>query len=186
MNSLLLLLALLCHSLPLLFRMLGASDAVSTADSTLHLSRASSIVMLIAYLSYLIFQLFTHRPLFEAQEVVHFNVLNKNNWNHIKLLKARFYRWTRKHETDTVWCNCSGIRRWRKWNIRRSTSDWILEWIYLAIWNDWCHLIAVWVCCRNNWGNLHHFHWGVHPCSFSNSHWLIISFIKAWLWSSLK
>ncbi|KAK6245059.1 hypothetical protein QUC31_011468 [Theobroma cacao] len=67
-NSLLLLLALLCHSLPLLFRMLGASDTVNTADSTLHLSRASSIVMLIAYLSYLIFQLFTHRQLFEAQE----------------------------------------------------------------------------------------------------------------------
>ncbi|KAE8697879.1 Vacuolar cation/proton exchanger 1 [Hibiscus syriacus] len=66
-NSLLLLLAVLCHSLPLLFRMSGEPDAV-TADPTLQLSRASSIVMLIAYLSYLIFQLFTHRQLFEAQE----------------------------------------------------------------------------------------------------------------------
>ncbi|XVF76818.1 hypothetical protein PTKIN_Ptkin13bG0297400 [Pterospermum kingtungense] len=66
-NSLLLLLALLCHSLPLLFRMTGASTA-ATADPTLQLSRASSIVMLIAYLSYLVFQLFTHRQLFEAQE----------------------------------------------------------------------------------------------------------------------
>ncbi|TYH32538.1 hypothetical protein ES288_A01G260100v1 [Gossypium darwinii] len=66
-NSLLLLLALLCHSLPMLFRMSGASDAV-TVDPILQLSRASSIVMLIAYLSYLIFQLFTHRQLFEAQE----------------------------------------------------------------------------------------------------------------------
>ncbi|GMI81056.1 cation exchanger 3 [Hibiscus trionum] len=66
-NSLLLLLALLCHSLPLLFRMSGATDAV-TADPTLQLSRACSIVMLIAYLSYLIFQLFTHRQFFEAQE----------------------------------------------------------------------------------------------------------------------
>ncbi|KAK8547580.1 hypothetical protein V6N13_024658 [Hibiscus sabdariffa] len=66
-NSLLLLLALLCHSLPLMFRMSGASDAV-TANPTLQLSRASSIVMLIAYLAYLIFQLFTHRQLFEAQE----------------------------------------------------------------------------------------------------------------------
>ncbi|GMI71417.1 cation exchanger 3 [Hibiscus trionum] len=66
-NSLLLLLALLCHSLPLLFRMSGASAAL-TADPTLQLSRASSIVMLIAYISYLVFQLFTHRQLFEAQE----------------------------------------------------------------------------------------------------------------------
>ncbi|KAK8512182.1 hypothetical protein V6N13_097154 [Hibiscus sabdariffa] len=66
-NSLLLLLALLCHSLPLLFRMSGASAAL-TADPTLQLSRASSIVMLIAYVSYLVFQLFTHRQLFEAQE----------------------------------------------------------------------------------------------------------------------
>ncbi|XWS67237.1 hypothetical protein CRYUN_Cryun05aG0270100 [Craigia yunnanensis] len=66
-NSLLLLLALSCHSLPLLFQMTGATAAV-TADSTLRLSRASSIVMLIAYLSYMVFQLFTHRQLFEAQE----------------------------------------------------------------------------------------------------------------------
>ncbi|KAK8518145.1 hypothetical protein V6N13_027630 [Hibiscus sabdariffa] len=66
-NSHLLLLALLCHSLPLLFRMSGASAAL-TADPTLQLSRASSIVMLIAYISYLVFQLFTHRQLFEAQE----------------------------------------------------------------------------------------------------------------------
>ncbi|KAL4284078.1 hypothetical protein GQ457_16G023620 [Hibiscus cannabinus] len=66
-NSLLLLLALLCHSLPLLFRLSGASAAL-TADPTLQLSRASSIVMLIAYISYLVFQLFTHRQLFEAQE----------------------------------------------------------------------------------------------------------------------
>nr|KJB17077.1 hypothetical protein B456_002G263600 [Gossypium raimondii] len=66
-NSLLLLLALLCHSLPMLFRMSGASDAV-TVDPILQLSRASSIVMLIAYLSYLVFQLFTHRQLFEAHE----------------------------------------------------------------------------------------------------------------------
>ncbi|XP_039068000.1 vacuolar cation/proton exchanger 3-like [Hibiscus syriacus] len=63
-NSLLLL-ALLCHSLPLLFRLSVASAALP-ADPTLRLSRASSIVMLIAYISYLVFQLFTHRQLFEA------------------------------------------------------------------------------------------------------------------------
>ncbi|PON92648.1 Calcium/proton exchanger CAX [Trema orientale] len=68
-NSLLLLLALLCHLLPMLFRYAGASAAaLSTADSTLQLSRASSIVMLIAYVAYLVFQLWTHRQLFEAEE----------------------------------------------------------------------------------------------------------------------
>ncbi|PON90179.1 Sodium/calcium exchanger membrane region [Trema orientale] len=36
--------------------------------STLQLSRASSIVMLIAYVAYLVFQLWTHRQLFEAEE----------------------------------------------------------------------------------------------------------------------
>lgn len=39
-----------------------------TAKATLDLSRASSIVMLIAYFAYLFFQLKTHRQLFEAQE----------------------------------------------------------------------------------------------------------------------
>ncbi|TYI44857.1 hypothetical protein ES332_A01G267700v1 [Gossypium tomentosum] len=63
-NSLLLLLALLCHSLPMLFRMSGASDAV-TVDPILQLSRASSIVMLIAYLSYLIFPTI-HTPAIES------------------------------------------------------------------------------------------------------------------------
>ncbi|KAJ0089170.1 hypothetical protein Patl1_31728 [Pistacia atlantica] len=66
-NTLLLLPALLCHMLPLLFRYAGASAAL-TADPTLQLSRAASIVMLIAYLVYIIFQLWTHRELFEAQE----------------------------------------------------------------------------------------------------------------------
>ncbi|TXG58798.1 hypothetical protein EZV62_016627 [Acer yangbiense] len=48
-NSILLLLALLCHVLPLLFRYAGGSTAALTADPTLQLSRASSIVMLISY-----------------------------------------------------------------------------------------------------------------------------------------
>ncbi|XP_048320465.1 vacuolar cation/proton exchanger 3 [Ziziphus jujuba] len=67
-NSLMLLLALLCHLLPVLFGFAGTSTAVDAANSTLHLSRASSIVMLIAYSAYLVFQLWTHRQLFEAQE----------------------------------------------------------------------------------------------------------------------
>ncbi|KAK2656806.1 hypothetical protein Ddye_009858 [Dipteronia dyeriana] len=67
-NSLLLLLALLCHVLPLLFRYAGGASTALTADPTLQLSRASSIVMLISYAAYIIFQLATHRQLFEAQE----------------------------------------------------------------------------------------------------------------------
>ncbi|XP_024190791.1 vacuolar cation/proton exchanger 3 isoform X2 [Rosa chinensis] len=66
-NSLMLLLALLCHLLPLLFTF-AAGESVATVDSTLHLSRASSIIMLIAYAAYIVFQLWTHRELFEAQE----------------------------------------------------------------------------------------------------------------------
>ncbi|ESR42609.1 vacuolar cation/proton exchanger 3 [Citrus sinensis] len=66
-NSLLLLLALLCHMLPLLFKYAAASSDI-TAKATLQLSRASSIVMLIGYIAYLVFQLWTHREFFEAQE----------------------------------------------------------------------------------------------------------------------
>ncbi|KAK7836107.1 vacuolar cation/proton exchanger 3 [Quercus suber] len=66
-NSLLLLLALLCHLLPTLFRHSGALPE-HTVVPTIQLSRASSIVMLLAYTAYLVFQLWTHRQLFEAQE----------------------------------------------------------------------------------------------------------------------
>jgi Ca2+:H+ antiporter len=68
MNLLMLLLALLCHLLPMLFQYGGASVAFD-ADSSLQFSRAASIVMVIAYFAYLIFQLWTHRQLFEAQDV---------------------------------------------------------------------------------------------------------------------
>ncbi|KAG7027400.1 Vacuolar cation/proton exchanger 1, partial [Cucurbita argyrosperma subsp. argyrosperma] len=68
-NSLMLMLSFLCHLLPLLFGYAAATtSAVAAAASTLHLSRASSIVMLLAYIAYLVFQLWTHRQLFEAQE----------------------------------------------------------------------------------------------------------------------
>ncbi|KAI9083791.1 hypothetical protein K1719_034259 [Acacia pycnantha] len=66
-NSLMLLLALLCHMLPMLFRYATSSTALA-ADPSLQLSRASSIVTLIAYFAYLVFQLWTHRQLFEAQD----------------------------------------------------------------------------------------------------------------------
>ncbi|XP_012568432.1 vacuolar cation/proton exchanger 3-like [Cicer arietinum] len=67
-NSLLLLLGLLCHLLPLMFKYALAGGNHSIANATLQLSRASSIVMLLAYVSYIFFQLKTHRKLFEAQE----------------------------------------------------------------------------------------------------------------------
>ncbi|KAG6437085.1 hypothetical protein SASPL_101994 [Salvia splendens] len=67
-NSLLLLLGLICHVLPLMFKFTGKSDPELTAFATLALSRASSIIMLIAYFGYLIFQLFTHRQLFQEQQ----------------------------------------------------------------------------------------------------------------------
>ncbi|KAJ8898911.1 hypothetical protein K2173_008404 [Erythroxylum novogranatense] len=65
-NIILLALALLCNVLPLLFRFAGASLTL-TAVPTLQLSRASSVVMLIAYGVYIFFQLVTHRDMFEAQ-----------------------------------------------------------------------------------------------------------------------
>uniref|UniRef100_A0A0R0J3N2 Vacuolar cation/proton exchanger n=1 Tax=Glycine max TaxID=3847 RepID=A0A0R0J3N2_SOYBN len=66
-NSLMLLLGLLCYLLPMLFKYSGASAAL-TVDPSLHLSRASSIVMLIAYVVYIVFQLWTHRELFEEED----------------------------------------------------------------------------------------------------------------------
>ncbi|KAK3206523.1 hypothetical protein Dsin_020569 [Dipteronia sinensis] len=68
-NSLLLLLGLLCHMLPLMFRYASISTTeIFNADSTLQLSRASSIVMLLSYIGYIFFQLKTHRQIFESQE----------------------------------------------------------------------------------------------------------------------
>ncbi|KAF6147063.1 hypothetical protein GIB67_036782 [Kingdonia uniflora] len=67
-NSQLLLLGLLCHMLPLMFRYAATSGAI-TAAPILNLSRASSIFMLLAYVAYLFFQLKTHRQLFETEDV---------------------------------------------------------------------------------------------------------------------
>ncbi|PSS34679.1 Vacuolar cation/proton exchanger like [Actinidia chinensis var. chinensis] len=67
-NSLLLLMGLLCHMLPLMFRYVGKLDAATIEKQTLELSRVCSVVMLIAYFAYLVFQLWTHREFFEAQE----------------------------------------------------------------------------------------------------------------------
>ncbi|KAB2616525.1 vacuolar cation/proton exchanger 3-like [Pyrus ussuriensis x Pyrus communis] len=66
-NSLLLLLGLLCHMLPLMFRYASGLGNPFAID-TLQLSRTSSIFMIIAYVAYIFFQLKTHRQLFESQE----------------------------------------------------------------------------------------------------------------------
>ncbi|KVI03267.1 hypothetical protein Ccrd_018435 [Cynara cardunculus var. scolymus] len=69
-NISLLLLALLCNVMPLLYKHATTiDDALITAKVTLNLSRACSIVMLLAYFAYLAFQLWTHSHIFEAQEV---------------------------------------------------------------------------------------------------------------------
>ncbi|KAL3536517.1 hypothetical protein ACH5RR_004978 [Cinchona calisaya] len=70
-NSMLLLLGLLCQVLPLMFRYAGKSsddDVFITSEATLRLSRVCCILMLIAYFAYLVFQLWTHRQFFEASE----------------------------------------------------------------------------------------------------------------------
>ncbi|CAJ1948780.1 unnamed protein product [Sphenostylis stenocarpa] len=67
MNLLMLFLALLCHLLPMLFHYSGVAEGVTT-ESSLQFSRAASVVMVIAYVAYLVFQLRTHRQLFEAPD----------------------------------------------------------------------------------------------------------------------
>ncbi|KAK9153514.1 hypothetical protein Sjap_000994 [Stephania japonica] len=68
-NCQLLLLALLCQLLPLMFRYAGGlNNYDATQLPILQLSRASSIVMLLCYIAFLFFQLKTHRELFETQE----------------------------------------------------------------------------------------------------------------------
>ncbi|CAM8916299.1 unnamed protein product [Rhodiola kirilowii] len=69
-NSLLLLVALLCHVLPLVFRIASvpAPNDDSAASATLLLSRACSIMMLLTYGAYLYFQLKSHRQLFEQSQ----------------------------------------------------------------------------------------------------------------------
>lgn len=73
-NISLLLLALLCNILPLLYKHAAAydqgpsADVLHTAKATLNLSRTSCIIMLLAYFAYLAFQLWTHNHIFEQQE----------------------------------------------------------------------------------------------------------------------
>lgn len=68
-NSSLMLLALLCQMLPLMFKFADTKRSTGTTGAqVLLLSRASSIIMLLCYVVYLFFQLKSHRHLFEAQQ----------------------------------------------------------------------------------------------------------------------
>ncbi|RRT72158.1 hypothetical protein B296_00000560, partial [Ensete ventricosum] len=68
-NTGLLLLGALCHILLLMFRYaVNTGEQAVDAAPTLALSRACSIIMLLAYVAYLFFQLKTHRRLFESRE----------------------------------------------------------------------------------------------------------------------
>lgn len=66
-NFFLLLLGLMCHVLPMMFVQAG-QDMARAAQATLALSRTSCVVMILAYLGYLVFQLWTHRQLFDEQD----------------------------------------------------------------------------------------------------------------------
>jgi Ca2+:H+ antiporter len=64
----LLMLGVLCHILPLLSKYTNCTgDSISSSGSVLELSRLSAIVMLTAYFGGLIFQLKTHRQIFERE-----------------------------------------------------------------------------------------------------------------------
>ncbi|KAK1311617.1 Vacuolar cation/proton exchanger 1a [Acorus calamus] len=69
-NSVLLILGLLCLMLPMTFRYYAVTSGIQAIQPTLQLSRVCSIVMLLAYVGFLFFQLKTHRQIFEAQEEV--------------------------------------------------------------------------------------------------------------------
>ncbi|RLN07455.1 vacuolar cation/proton exchanger 1c-like [Panicum miliaceum] len=65
----LLMLGVLCHILPLLSKYTNRTgDSISSSGSVLELSRLSAIVMLTAYFGGLIFQLKTHRQIFEQED----------------------------------------------------------------------------------------------------------------------
>ncbi|XP_022948772.1 vacuolar cation/proton exchanger 3-like isoform X3 [Cucurbita moschata] len=67
-SSLVLLLGLLCQMLPLISRFASPSAKLWTDMSVLELSRTCSIIMLIAYLAYVFFQLKTHNQFFGLPE----------------------------------------------------------------------------------------------------------------------
>ncbi|XP_076943676.1 vacuolar cation/proton exchanger 3-like [Bidens hawaiensis] len=73
-NISLLLMALLCNIMPMLYKYAAAydknvdADVANVSKATLYLSRACSVVMLLGYSACLAFQLWTHNDIFESQE----------------------------------------------------------------------------------------------------------------------
>ncbi|XP_019091842.1 PREDICTED: vacuolar cation/proton exchanger 1-like [Camelina sativa] len=69
-NFFLLLMGLLCHMLPLLFKYMATTETPTAviSDMSLNISLASSIIMLIAYIAYLVFKHSTHHQLVNAQD----------------------------------------------------------------------------------------------------------------------
>uniref|UniRef100_A0A0A8YSL9 Vacuolar cation/proton exchanger n=1 Tax=Arundo donax TaxID=35708 RepID=A0A0A8YSL9_ARUDO len=65
----LLMLGVLCHILPVLSKYtMSTGDSISSSSSVLELSRSGAIVMLTAYFGGLVFQLKTHRQIFEQED----------------------------------------------------------------------------------------------------------------------
>jgi Ca2+:H+ antiporter len=63
-------LGVLCHILPVLSKYtITTGDGLTSPVSILELSRLSAVIMLMAYSGGLIFQLKTHRQIFEQEEV---------------------------------------------------------------------------------------------------------------------
>ncbi|KAJ8452692.1 hypothetical protein Cgig2_005028 [Carnegiea gigantea] len=68
-DVLLLSLGVLCHALPLFLQYSTEAD-ISSAGSILRLSRGSSIILLVAYVAHLFFQLKTHQQFFDSEQEV--------------------------------------------------------------------------------------------------------------------
>jgi len=76
----LLMLGVLCHILPLLSKYANCTGhSISSSGSVLELSRLSAIVMLTAYFGGLIFQLKTHRQIFEQEDSSESTNTNNSN-----------------------------------------------------------------------------------------------------------
>lgn len=140
-NTGLLLLGALCHILLLMFRYaVNTGEQAVDAAPTLALSRACSMIMLLAYVAYLFFQLKTHRQLFESQEVRHraHRKLTSSHASHMtylcKFIRAGGWRWR-------WWC---GIWRW--------ASHRICKRIVMAGGDDSGDRNAIRVRCWHHWG----------------------------------
>jgi len=152
------LLGLLCHLLPLLFRYSLGGAHHSIATNILQMSRASSVVMLLAYLAYIFFQLKTHRKLFDAQEVIIYNLpytmYTQFIFSYIISVNSMYIvNFIRFFKILNFWaCLGKGFVCWTGGGRWREGSDRILECIYVVGGYDIGHILAFWICSRNNRG----------------------------------